>query len=298
MSEAISERQVQELLRGIHIPAQPQILADLQLAHMIEQADISDIAALITKDISLSGGILKIVNSPFYASSHRITSIEQAILLLGMETVINVVNSIALKSELSSTRNLKEDDVLYLNRFWDCTQDVAVVCAIISRQIGLANADDAYNLGLFHNAGIPLLLQHIADYQKVLMQAYGCNDAAGMRQEDQLINTSHAVIGYYIGKSWRLADNICEAILLHHRVPEVYADHRQHGGDVINLLSILKLAEHIVGLYRHLGKHDIDLEWQSFGEIVLNYLSLSDDEVADIMTICGDLGISCDDYRV
>ncbi len=83
----LTQEQIQKVLQGIAIPPQPQIMVDLQMEQMSPDCSISAIADLIGQDIGLAGSILKTVNSPFYGLSNKITSINQAVNLLGVKSV-------------------------------------------------------------------------------------------------------------------------------------------------------------------------------------------------------------------
>ncbi len=74
----LSDEQIKKVLQGISIPPQPQTMVDLQMEQASPNCDIKHIAKLISKDVGLSGSILKTVNSSFYGLSNKISSIEQA----------------------------------------------------------------------------------------------------------------------------------------------------------------------------------------------------------------------------
>ncbi len=106
MSPEISTEQLRGILQGISVPPQPQIMVDLQMEQMQPYPDVNNIARLISQDPGLSGALLKLVNSPFYGLSNRISSIQRAINLLGTNTVINLINAQAIKAPWTTTRSL------------------------------------------------------------------------------------------------------------------------------------------------------------------------------------------------
>ena len=67
MSQAtLTEDQIQTVTRGMAIPVQPQVMVDLQMEQVMPDPDINEIARLISRDVELSGSVLKAVNSPEY----------------------------------------------------------------------------------------------------------------------------------------------------------------------------------------------------------------------------------------
>ena len=82
MSQELSAEYIQQVLQGISVPPQPQIMVDLQMEQVMPNPDLRTIAKLISHDPGLSGALLKLVNSPFFGLTNRIASIQQAVNLL------------------------------------------------------------------------------------------------------------------------------------------------------------------------------------------------------------------------
>lgn len=291
MHATLSEDEIGKILRGINIPAQPQIMADLQMAQAYDPVDFDEIINLISRDVSICGNVIKVANSPFYGLNRSITDLQQAIMLLGLETVLNTVNCVAMRQSIVDMSKLSDADISFLNRFWDCAEDTAKVCSLISKQLQLDNPHSLYLIGLFNNAGIPLMVQGFSNYRDVLAEAYTLCDATITDTEDRYFKTNHAVLSYYLARSWKMPQFICDAIAEHHNMKRLLASRSRSGDELLNKLCILKLAEHLVGLYSSLGRHELDLEWEQIGGDVLDYLSLTHDEAEDLQHLCNDLGI-------
>jgi Predicted signal transduction protein len=264
-------------------------MVDLQMEQISPNCSIKEIARLISQDVGLSGSILKTVNSPLYKHSNTITSITQAVNLLGVNSVVNLVNALSIKGALT------DNDIIALGRFWDTAMDIAVTSSVIAKQIGVPNPEEAYTLGLFHNCGIPLLMSRFSHYSEVLAQAYSSKNRGVTEIENDLINTNHAVVGYYVGKSWNLPRHLCEAIHEHHQITKIFSDERANSRKK-TLLAILKMAEHICGNYRLLGQQDEDFEWNRVCETILIYTGISEYEYNNLEAHVSELGLGGSDY--
>jgi HD-like signal output (HDOD) protein len=291
MQAQLSEEQIYTLLRGFGIPSQPQILVDLKMAQASGQVDLQEIGRLIRKDIYVSGSVLKVANSPFYGLRNPVTSIEHALMMIGTLGVINIVNAVTLRQELVLAKNLSDDDTQFLNRFWDSAEDTARVAAVISRELDLGQPDELYLLGLFNNAGIPLMLERFRDYRKVLSQSYELTEGSVTRMENHHYETNHAVLGYYLTRSWKMPKLICDSIGQHHNLQTLFADASHHGSPLLNNVTIMKMAEHIVGLFAILAENQTDREWTELQTPILDYLNLTTDDLDDLTQQCRDLGI-------
>jgi HD-like signal output (HDOD) protein len=269
MSIELTPEQIRSMLLGILIPPQPQIMVDLQMEQLAPDCTIQGITRLISRDVGLSGSIIKTVNSSFFGLKNKISTVQQACQLLGIDCVVNIVNALSIRGELS------DEEIVELGLFWDSATDVAMMAATISKQIGVHAPDEAYTLGLFHNCGIPLLMERFDNYGDVMREAYAQPAPRIIDVENRLFHTNHAVVGYYVAKSWRLPTYLCEAIHDHHSAQEIFNDHDYPDSSKKNLLAILKMAEHLSGLYRTLGGQEVDLEWQQLEEDILIYVGLS-----------------------
>lgn len=287
---ALNADQIKQILHGISIPPQPQILVDLQMEQVMPDPDINQIAKLISQDVGLSGTVLKVVNSPFFGLTNRISSVQQAVNLIGISSVVNIVNGISIKSEMS------DETIVSMNRFWDTAMDIAMTASAIAKQVGFRNPDEAYALGLFHNAGIPLMMNRFDDYLQGMEESYASQGSRIIDVENRKYSSNHAVIGYYTAKSWNLPTHLCNAIAEHHDTARIFSDTKNADNDKKTLLAILKMAEHICGNYRILGNQDEDYEWDAIQEDVLEYLGLSDYDLNNMMENFAEMGVVSSNY--
>lgn len=286
MSIELTDEQIRSVLQGISVPPQPQIMVDLQMEQVMPDPDLRAIARLISQDPGLSGALLKTVNSPFFGLANRIASIQQAVNLLGCRSVINLINAQSIRGELTDAA------IVTLNRFWDSAQDVASTCLALAKRIGHPAPDEAYTLGLFHNCGIPLMLTRFPGYMAVLEEAYASVDAATRITdiENRVLNTNHAVVGYFVARSWKLPQTLCEAIANHHNALALFND-EWSDPQVKTLLAILKMAEHICACHRVLGEQPEDHEWDAVAQLVLEYVGLSEYDFECQRDIIRELGV-------
>ncbi len=282
-AEQLTAERLNQILQGVVIPPQPQVMVDLQMEQCSPRCSVERIATLISQDVGLSGALLKTVNSPYFKRANKISSIHQAVGLLGINGVVNLVNAHSIRGALS------DDEIVALSSFWDSAMEVAMTAAVIAKQIGYPSPDEAYSLGLFHNCGIPLLSQRFDRYPQILKEAY-CRHTAITDTENSLINTNHAVVGYFVAKSWHLPPPICDAIHEHHHVSQLFLrDSSTH--QVKTLVAILKMAEHICHLPKILAGIDEDNEWAQAGAAILLYVGLSEYDYETLIVQIHDMGL-------
>lgn len=262
-----------EVLGEIFITPPPALFNEIQAA----VPDLDKIAEIVSRDAGLSAEVLKTVNSPAFGLPQAVGSITQATVLLGLDYVLNIVDGVLLK-EMSS--GVEGDE---LETFWSVSNDVALCCAFLSKRLRCAEPSEAYTLGLFHNCGIPLILQKMPTYLDQVAACYADDSGFVTKLEERNLGVNHADIGYRIAETWHLPTNICNAIQYHH---DIEADDLESGmadeADINDLIVILKLAEHFCCLHRNIGGQETDYEWERLEVEVMAYLNLTENEMIDV----------------
>lgn len=292
---ALTKDNIEKILKGITIPSPPQIIADLQMEMAMPDPDLNEMADMISKDPGLAGGVLKTLNSPYYGS-RDIGSISKAVMMLGMDTVASIVNTLYMRDALAQDSDVSDDVYKAMTRFWDSAADVARACRLVAQRLRFNDPEMAYLLGLFHDAGIPLLMQRYPDYLDVVAQSYLLEEPRIVDVENKHYETNHAVISFYAARSWKLPEVICRVIAEHHDDNEIFSDKDKTDPDEKYLMAILKLGEHLAGLSRTIGNNEEDLEWQRSEDKILEYLGMSQLDYDDLVGFASDNGIGCQSY--
>ncbi len=262
-----------ELLKGVYIPPQPKLIDEIAMAG----TDLDEIGARISADPGVSAAVLKTVNSPCFGLSSPIASINQAVILLGIERVVNIVKSMLLQNSLANVKTSID-----MEQFWESSYAVAVVSSAVCRQLNLGLTDEAYTLGLFHNSGMPIIAQKIENYQQIIKQCYAREDGRVTREEFATIGMHHSAAGYRLTRVWKLPKLISEAVRDHHSVERLLDDNTVENPKLKSLVAVLKISEHMVRLYSRLGGAREDYEWQKIKAGVLGFLGLSEYDQEDL----------------
>jgi len=260
-------------LSGIFIPPQPGIFEQITGCG----ADLEKIGEIIAVDPGVAAAVIKIVNSPAFGLVNRISSIPQAVVMLGVDRVVSILKTLHLRKTFSEL-----DTQLDMNLFWGISVSVATVASTICRQLNLAVADEAYTLGLFHNCGIPILASMHQDYPKVIEFSYSRQDGRITSEEFAKFGVHHAAAGYRVARVWNLPKVICLAVKNHHSVARVLDDSSIENPTLKTLLCVLKMAEDMVNLPERLAQCDVDFEWQKVGAKVLEFSGLSEYDYEDL----------------
>lgn len=252
------ERELLEKLtaENISIPPRPQILHDIDQMLNDENATERMIGQLVARDVRLTAEVFKLANSPWYRRGAKIDSLEQAVRLLGRKAMGQITRSALLRQQLSG-------DGERLESFWERCTDIAILCSVLCEQLdrpGRLTSEQAYLVGLFHDCGVPILMQHLPGYGEAQLDAPAGPDYLS---EDDSFSTSHCVAGLMVAREWDLPYIVCEAIRSHHYV--IGPDQNER-----HAIALLQLAMHAYARSRG-WQH---AEWDFHAERALQTLKI------------------------
>lgn len=270
---AVIDQEAAQLVKGIGIPPCPAILTSLVREMRSDDPDFNRMAKLISSDVGLAAAMLKTVNSAFYGLPTKATSVQQALVLLGLRTVTHLITGLLLRQAFPVA------DGKFMERFWDMSSTIAAVAAQITRQIKSVNRDEAYTFGLFRDCGMPPLMLKFADYAHALAARGAHSERSISELEEEYCGIDHAQIGQYLAKSWHLSEQVCLAILWHHDPSALALEHPELPAASLRLIALAMIAEHVLRTYRD---EPVSHEWQKNGVLALDYLGLSEADLADL----------------
>ncbi|KUJ72646.1 HDOD domain-containing protein [Thiomicrospira sp. WB1] len=193
-------------IKGVKIPNLPKEVLELDEQLSSRFPNNQTITEIIQSNTKLSGEVLRIVNSPVIKTSHPIKTIREAVDVLGYTNLKNLV----LASALQNLFNTAE-----VNEIIEHSKDVAFCCAELSELVQGVSRDEAYLVGLFHNAGSLLLASKDPEYVK-LFARFNTHPISTLNQEMAQYGANHTFIGVLIGQKWRLSIEVLNAIMTHH----------------------------------------------------------------------------------
>jgi HD-like signal output (HDOD) protein len=271
-------------LKGISIPSCPAILTQLMDELRSSSVNGKKISNLIGQDVGIAAAVIRMANSPLVGAGRRIGSIADAIHMLGFGSITSLVHEALLKNAINT-------DDASLERFWDSSRYTALAASRLAAIVGRVNPDTAYTFGLFHDCGIPLLVKRYPDYKKVLGLANKNSVRMFTQIEEDAIGTNHAILGYYLARSWGLSDAVSQGILNHHDYVQL-EDPRNLGSESHLLIAINAAAEYVAGT--HLRSIQ-ESEWHKAREgaaHILGYTVSDLDDVADDLVYQFDQALS------
>ncbi|OQX10261.1 MAG: GGDEF domain-containing protein [Desulfobulbaceae bacterium A2] len=237
-----------KILASGDLPTLPTVASKLLALTGQEDNALAEIATLISQDVSLTVKILKVSNSSFYSFPKQISSIHQAVSVLG----INAVRSLVLSFSFLSIKGSKHKGLFNLEKFWQRSLANAMSAKLILEEVHGADAEEAFVAGLLQNLGELIFVRTIPkEYEKVLVEVQQDGDSL-LATEERILGLNHATVGAKVADAWKLPALFGQTILLHHQ-PEAFNENNKALAQTIKAVFLADLLTSI--LYTDKAEH-------------------------------------------
>jgi len=189
------------------IPTIPIVVRKLLKTVDSPSVSLGEIGEIITKDQALTAKLLKMVNSPIYGFPGRISSVSQALILLGLNVVKGMLLSISVFEMMEKT----------MVGLWEHSLCTALTARAIAIKKDLKDPEEIMVSGLLHDIGkVALKIKFPDEYDKALSISERENRLI-RESEESIFNISHAEVGGWLTEKWYFPKNLTEPIAYHHR---------------------------------------------------------------------------------
>ena len=192
--------------------------AALKLVNLLEQASISndEIVQVIKCDNVLTAKLLRACNSPYFGLDDPVSSVDQAVLLLGHQQILHIVLTLAFGSAMVVPL---PGYAVEANELWRHSLITATASEIVAADAFDLNVEApvAFTVGLLHDIGKLVMSQAITpEIQGQIRQLIEQQACSRTEAERKILGPDHGEIGACLLKSWNLPEEILEAVANHH----------------------------------------------------------------------------------
>jgi putative nucleotidyltransferase with HDIG domain len=215
------------------LPSIPAVVMEVLENIDQEAVNVFQLTRKIMLDQALTAKILRYANSSFYRTQSRVTTIQQAINLIGISGVRNLIMTTMLQFSFPEIHC----EGFNFRTFWRHSIAAAVCAKAIARNMHL-NQDYAYTAGLLHDIGrLVLVTRFTKEYEETI--AYrAANDCHILQAERETLGTDHAAVGQALANHWNFSTGMSNAIAKHHE-PDLTA-----GDDVASVVHAADAIAH------------------------------------------------------
>ena len=217
-----------------------------------DDVSLSDLGKIMESDPSLTMKIIKISNSPLYATRVEVTNINQAIATLGLNRVSNIVLGVSIFSKfmVSSDKKLAE----LIDKFWTHSSSTAIVAKTIAEKLKARYGEKEFLTGLLHDIGKLALIQFQPEkYLQVINEVEKGKNI--IEAEEEVFETNHFKVVDAIAEKWRLPEDLHNMVNL-----KMNTNFTKAENDVISIVNLANNLCEVWGAGFFDGFQEIDIE--------------------------------------
>ena len=218
VTKKMNNKKLTDLTRIIRrvedLPTLPRIV--LKITELVNnpKSSAKDLAGVVTDDQVLTARLLKFVNSSFYGFPQNISTVTDAIVLLGFDAIRNLLLTTSM-FDLFSNKN-KENE-LRREKMWDHSLGCAVAAKVIGDHMRYDDPEELFVSGLLHDIGkIVEMLFLPDDFARVVSMVENKNILM-VEAEDHVLGYTHADVGRLLAERWNLPSKLVNVIAYHHQ---------------------------------------------------------------------------------
>ena len=258
---------IDEVIENVRdLPSLPAIV--MEIMHTMGQADV-DIKAIAGKlqlDQALTAKTLRLANSSFYGMQRKVTTIQQAISILGFHSVRSLITASAVTGSFAASQ-VKNFD---FQAFWRHSI-ASAVCAKALAKYCRASQEYAFMAGLLHDIGrLVLVTRFPAQYEAVIAHR-ASRDCQMFEAEREILGIDHASAGFALAEHWKFPEAIQRAVSGHHEPAGAQVDPLAaivHASDaIVHALDLSGQEDDLVPPLSVAAWNSLEIDEQAFQQI-------------------------------
>ncbi|MCB2185291.1 MAG: HDOD domain-containing protein [Deltaproteobacteria bacterium] len=222
---------IRQLLDKIErLPAMPGVARFVLEQTSDPDFSMEKLVKVVSLDPGITANVLRVCNSPFFGLRNKAASLTQAIPLIGVNNLLDVVLSSGISQFFQEGQNGYR---LARGQLWRHSMATALVAKHLAQLINFGEVQIVYTGALLHDAGKLVLSEFVEQRFHEIERLVAEEGAYEVYAEKQVLGVDHAQLGGLMAKKWKFPISIRECIIFHH-TPQKAARPRT----VTNLVSL------------------------------------------------------------
>lgn len=171
------------------------------------RTSMKDLGNVISSDQAITSKLLRMVNSAYYGFPRRISTISQALVVIGVEGLRSLIMGLSVQSLFKSEVG---------NVLWTHSVCTAAAAKLVTQKFGNVHPEESFVVGLVHDIGRVVLYQYFPE-EFVYLDLVNKDSITTLKEEREFFGMDHGEVGARISTNWNLPDKIIESIKYHHK---------------------------------------------------------------------------------
>ncbi len=207
------DKTIEKLSSIKSLPTIPEVMLEVSSCLKSKNHSSTNLAAIVSKDASLTTKVLTIANSPLFGLPRKVSSIELAIMLMGEQELGNIVIALSMANAVK----FDDHELFSFFEYWKHSMLVATASSDICKKLKMPElTGEAFLSGMLHDLGVQLIMQYFPDELTRIVSIVQKEGLDFLEAEKQVLGCSHTEIGKFLVNKWVLPENICNVLEYHH----------------------------------------------------------------------------------
>jgi HD-like signal output (HDOD) protein len=214
------------------LPTLPMVLRQVSALIENNETDMKKIADVIMTDTALTVRIIRLVNSAFYGLRNRVTSITQAVVIVGLRAVYNLMLGLTVIKLFKNGKSTHFDP----HQLWRHSFGCGLLSQKIAHLVNYSFPDECFIGGLLHDMGRLVLDQFLHEKFAQACKLSVTGGSSLLKSEKAVIGFDHTEAGAWLAGRLNIPDSFIAVIRYHHAVNEVPGPLSQYG-DIVRIIA-------------------------------------------------------------
>lgn len=204
------------------IPTLPDVYMRVKKAFEDPSVSVEYLADAIRYDQSLTISILRLANSPFFGFKQKISSINQAVMLVGLREVYSLVLSVSVMG-IFPAKDDKEEEFFPVQKFWEHSLGVAIAARTLGTMMNYPHPEELFVAGLIHDIGKMIEKLYLGDKFKEVCKKSKEQSRPLRELEMEVLGFTHSEVGQVLAEQWQFPNFLVQTTA-HHHSPSLVED--------------------------------------------------------------------------
>ena len=193
---------------GSHAP----VLEEIEAAMESPQCSLVTLGEAVEKDPDLTARLLRLGNSSFYGFSSRLATVTEAISLIGVQQVQDLIIASSIVEQFAWV----SEEFVSMGSFWRHSLACGIGARLLAMERRLPKADKFFVAGLLHDVGRLVLFARAPQAAQEIFRLYQREHLLLREAETRVLGYDHQQIASVLLQLWKFPLNIVQAVAHHH----------------------------------------------------------------------------------
>ncbi len=230
----MKQEKINEIMARVKaFPGMPDTSAKLLKMLKDSETSAAEIEDVLRYDPGLTANILKLTNSAYFGIPSKVSSVKQAVVLLGWKRLLQLVMTMCMSTVMK--KPIPGYDLPH-GELWRHSVAVSVAAELFVKELKISNVDEVFTAALLHDVGKLVMGEFVRDDLQQIEEMVAKGIAFEVA-EFIVLGTDHAHIGARILEKWAFPEDLINAVGRHHD-PET-CENRCTFSDIVHIANIL-----------------------------------------------------------